>query len=520
MQYRRLKRLLDRLEARFQVAQDQLQHRRQPWRFGQAWMQKYLPHYVTAPASKLHLDLADDLSTLHTRRGTKLNRRAPRGAGKSSWSTKGYAIYCICEGVEEYIFILSEASEQSNQFVTDIAEEIAENEHIAKSYPHVAGKGRLWRTDKFKSRNGVMVQGRGVGGKIRGLANKNVRPTLVITDDPNGDDDAFSPTSRRRKLTWFAKAVMNIGDPNTNFLVLGTPIHREAIVCQLAVGQMASGWETKAYRSILRWPDRMDLWHHWEALRSNLGDPNRTATSDAFYEANREAMNEGAEVLWPEREPLEQLMAKRAGGHEAFGCEKQDIVGQEGSTEWPMEYFERPDLWFFDWPDDLTHKIQVLDPSKGSGDTPGDYQAHVQIGLGKDGLIYVDAALVREDSRKMVEHGLDMVAEWHPYAWCFEDNGTMGLLFSEIERQLEDRAKAGKALLVNYESYTSSDSKGSRIRHVGGYLSRGQVRFRNTPGARLLVEQLREWPNADHDDGPDACGVGIRRLERLVNEGN
>jgi hypothetical protein len=62
------------------------------------------------------------------------------------------------------------------------------------------------------------------------------------------------------------------------------------------------------------------------------------------------------------------------------------------------------------------------------------------------------------------------------------------------------------------------DAKSSRIRFAGAYLARRQIRFRNTPGGRMLVEQLRDWPNGDHDDGPDALGVAIRRLEILIQE--
>jgi predicted phage terminase large subunit-like protein len=56
-----------------------------------------------------------------------------------------------------------------------------------------------------------------------------------------------------------------------------------------------------------------------------------------------------------------------------------------------------------------------------------------------------------------------------------------------------------------------------RIRRLGLYFGRGQVRFRNTRGTRLLVDQLRDFPNAEHDDGPDALELAVRRLELLVN---
>jgi hypothetical protein len=30
------------------------------------------------------------------------------------------------------------------------------------------------------------------------------------------------------------------------------------------------------------------------------------------------------------------------------------------------------------------------------------------------------------------------------------------------------------------------------------------------------VEQLRDWPNGDHDEGPDALATAVTRLEELV----
>ena len=43
------------------------------------------------------------------------------------------------------------------------------------------------------------------------------------------------------------------------------------------------------------------------------------------------------------------------------------------------------------------------------------------------------------------------------------------------------------------------------------------LRFRNTRGTRLMVDQLRDFPNAGDDDGPDALDLAVRRLELLTN---
>jgi hypothetical protein len=52
------------------------------------------------------------------------------------------------------------------------------------------------------------------------------------------------------------------------------------------------------------------------------------------------------------------------------------------------------------------------------------------------------------------------------------------------------------------------------------WLARRELRFKaNSPGARLLVEQLRDFPHADHDDGPDALEMAVRVLCEAVGDG-
>ncbi len=54
-------------------------------------------------------------------------------------------------------------------------------------------------------------------------------------------------------------------------------------------------------------------------------------------------------------------------------------------------------------------------------------------------------------------------------------------------------------------------NKQTRIRRLGPYLSQRRLRFKShSPGVRLLIDQLKEFPVADHDDGPDAAEMAIR----------
>jgi hypothetical protein len=53
--------------------------------------------------------------------------------------------------------------------------------------------------------------------------------------------------------------------------------------------------------------------------------------------------------------------------------------------------------------------------------------------------------------------------------------------------------------------------KVARIRRLTRYISGREFRFRaDSPGCRRLVDQLMDFPVAEHDDGPDALEMCMR----------
>jgi predicted phage terminase large subunit-like protein len=182
------------------------------------------------------------------------------------------------------------------------------------------------------------------------------------------------------------------------------------------------------------------------------------------------------------------------------------------SDLWPAFYFDKPDLWFDEWPEFVEHRVYALDPSKGSDSKSSDYQAHVMVALGQDRKIYVEADLRREDVAAMAERAITTAARFRANEMIVEENGTMGFIVPEFERRMAELKK-----VVPLRGLSHTTPKMSRIRGVGPYLARNQIRVRNTPGGRLLVQQWRNVPNGEFDDGPDAVATAIKRLELLVN---
>ncbi len=481
---------------------------RQPLPFGLEWAAEFLPHYLKSAPSRLHRELAADLRDLHLTRGQRRNYIAPRGAAKTTWVSKAYPLWCLCERIEPFILLLSDTEAQANSFLTAIKAELEGNPALLAAYPATAGVGPEWQASGILTRGGGRVVARGAGGRIRGLTHRDRRPTLVVIDDPNKREDCHSPTMRRRVNEWIEKDVLPVGEPGTNFVAAGTTLHREAAVCRLA---NLGGWQTRRYKSILSWPHRADLWAEWQLLFGNIADDDRAERARAFYAANKQAMDDGAEVLWPERFPLVALYERLTTmGPSAFDSEFQDHAAVEGGCEWDSSYFDSPDLWYVRDPDpaDVVFRVQALDPSKGSvGDRIGDRQAHVCATLTRDGLLWFEAVLRREDCTAMVATAAELARRCKPNVLCVEVNGTMGLLASEFERVAH---LVGGAKL---ETITHTNPKAVRIRRVGQYLARHRVRVRNTDGGRMLVDEWRDWPGGEWDDAADAAAQCVARIE-------
>lgn len=476
----------------------------QPFSFD--WLTKHFGHYQSRPSSQMHRDFVAELGTLHTKRKQWKAREAPRGNAKSTYVSKAYPLWAALEGVEPFILLLSDTADQAEAFLADIKSEIEANDAIAESYPHAAGVGPIWQSKRIRLRNGVQIAAYGAGGRVRGRGNRAERPSLVIVDDANEKADAFSSTMRRRKWDWFTRDVMSVGNTNTNFFVVGTPIHREAISHRL---RNTAGWDYRGYRAIQQWPDRMDLWLEWERVLTNLGDPDRANHAEAFYAANQADMDAGAVLLWPEWESLYDLMRLRAAiGPSAFDSEKQDKPGTDGATEWPSEYFDG--IWFDKWPDGLLAMVLALDPSKGANEG-SDYQAHALVGVDRGGTIYAEVWNNREDIKLMATRTLNLAREFKPSEVVVEENGTMGALLPEYERQMADRSQLVPLMMLH-----NIGNKEVRIRGITGYLARSQLRIRNTQGGREFVSQGQDFPSGEFDDSLDAVSIALRRLEQLL----
>ena len=219
------------------------------------------------------------------------------------------------------------------------------------------------------------------------------------------------------------------------------------------------------------------------------------------------------EPLWPEKFSLDALGKMKASiGEYQWSALYQQTPRSGGGTEWPDSYFNK-EMWFDYWPSTVNLKTIGVDPSKGREGKHGDYSAIVQLGRDTDGTLYVEADLARRNSEDLIGTILEMQGEFSSDAIAFEVNQFQELLAVQLQ---------SKASLCGYAvpmvKITNTVNKNIRIRRLGPYLGQGKIRFKaNSVGTKLLVDQLKDFPVANYDDGPDALEMALRVMIDLHN---
>ncbi len=112
----------------------------------------------------------------------------------------------------------------------------------------------------------------------------------------------------------------------------------------------------------------------------------------------------------------------------------------------------------------------------------------------------------------IVEDALMIQRRFQPNGFAVEINQFQSMLAAEMWRRANEANIYMPIFGIN-----NVTNKLVRIRGLTQYLAMGKLRFKgDSPGARLLVEQLRDFPLADHDDGPDALEMALRMAGDLL----
>ncbi len=323
----------------------------------------------------------------------------------------------------------------------------------------------------------------GVGGGITGMGGH----WLIIDDPVKNREEADSSVYREKIWNWYTSTFTTRQEADARILIVMTRWHSEDLIGKLQELQNAEPLADK-----------------WETIHL----PAIAELKRMEYDPRLEG-----EALWPWKYNYEKLLQMKASvGDYQWAALYQQSPRAGGGTEWPETYFGKG-IWFDEWPKILTIKTIGIDPSKGRDGRSGDYSAVVRLGRDNDGVLFVEADLDRINTEVLTDRVIEIQKEFAADAVAIESNQFQELLAVQIEQ----KAKANDCFFPTVK-IVNTISKQIRIRRLGPYLAQGLIRFKsNSNSTRLLVDQLKDFPTASHDDGPDALEMALRVMIDLHN---
>jgi predicted phage terminase large subunit-like protein len=224
---------------------------------------------------------------------------------------------------------------------------------------------------------------------------------------------------------------------------------------------------------------------------------------------------QGTEVLWPQRESYRALMEIRVReGRASFDSEKQNEPTNPDDC-----LFRESDFVY--WDDRFASEQELIaslgggytmsgacDPSLGRQGRQHDDTAIISLLRDSAGILYVlDADLRKRKPDEILQaiiryHGLRRYTRF-----AMETNQFQEFLADEL---ITRSRAAGEQVPVSKVAHTSD--KVLRIQALQPLISAGTIRFSRRHTA--LLEQLRQFPHAAHDDGPDALEMAVAAAKR------
>ncbi|MDD5044188.1 MAG: phage terminase large subunit [Candidatus Omnitrophica bacterium] len=492
----------------------------------------YFPHYNKYPDSKMHRELSEILGKITTERGSKVAIAAPRGSAKSTLVSLQYVIYCICFKLEEFIVIVSHTQEQAANFLDDIKKEFETNPFLQQDFPSVCEFGSKldpprWTKKEILTSNKIKVIALGTGQQIRGRRNREFRPSLIILDDIESGDCFQNPQGQEHLFAWLTKSVLKSGSGKTNVVYVGTIHHYHSLLAQFTHPDLCPGWIKRIYHSVISWPVHQKLLEEWMSIynyRSCFNGKTGPEAAREFYFAHKNEMLEGVEVLWPENEEMSfyHLMVKREQeGWVSFDSEMQNEPVNPKDC-----YFNIEEIHY--WDDRFASEKELLsalesdgfemcgacDPSLGKQSRNSDFSAIISVVRSKkDGSIYVvDADIQKRLPDKTIDDILAYQRIRKYSRFGFETNQFQEYMASVLEK----RSSAEKTYLPLEEIKHSTDKLG-RIQALQPLVKSGVIQF--SKRHKILLEQMKFFPKADHDDGLDALEMVVKLCKDVGDGG-
>jgi hypothetical protein len=327
------------------------QQREQAERDFRLFCEAYFPQTFHLPWSPDHLKVIAKIEQA-VLEGGLFAMAMPRGSGKTSLCETA-CLWALIYGHREFVALVGSDEEHAASMLDSIKVELETNDLLEDDFSEVVGPVRAlegihqrsagqiyrgkqthigwtareivlptlppleWLGNHSPKSNGAIIRVAGITGRIRGMKHKrvdgtSVRPSLVLIDDPQTDESARSPSQCATRERILSGAILGLAGPGRKIagLMALTVVRPDDLADRILDREKHPQWQGERTKMVYTFPENEALWDRYaEIWREGMRADQGMGAATDFYRANREAMDAGAVIAWPERHHPDELSA-------------------------------------------------------------------------------------------------------------------------------------------------------------------------------------------------------------------
>lgn len=442
----------------------------------------------------LHKDIADTLIDKPRQQAII----APRGHAKSSWASLVGTVFDIAYDREDVIVLIKKTFPLAVTDLRNIISEVKYNPRFKLFFGH--REFLIDRQEKVYIYNPVTkhrtyIEVKGAGQSIRGIVVEGKRPSKILLDDFEDENNTLTPEQRDKVREWIAGQVMPSLNPHTGHIIaIGTIVH---------------------YDSWLN-----NLWNNYQDAQK--------AGRDFSWHVIFHQMIEDDKSIWPERFTDEyianlKMSYDELGRMDMYYQEYMNIPFNIDNADFRHDYIKD---WVgsIGWNKELQSHVRVTDADKESvvpadvivgidpsSGTSGDYTGIVVMACTPNGKRYLEVA-----DRKMLKPNelkdlvFDLYYKYHPRLIVMEEQAMQVIMGYWLR---EEMSRRNQYLPVVGEKVSTRQTKEDKLRQALQPIYNAGVMHHKAHMTDLEVELLT-FPKGKNDDLMDALYLASKYIQK------
>ncbi len=438
-----------------------------------------MPNMFSASSPEFHYKIADVLINDDIRQA---NIIAPRGHAKSSIVGGVYPLYHIMnhDGAK-LIVLVSRTQDHAIKLLGTIKDTIEYSESFRQIYGYWGQhSARQWAKSEIELKDGSMIICKGTGQQLRGIKVGSQRPTLIIVDDPEDENNTKTAEAMEANLRWLLQSAVPSLDPQKGKIcVIGTPQHQR---CMVEVLKEMKGWENMHFSPDL--DNNIALWEEWQPikkLKQKKEELDSIGRASVFY---REYM---CQIVGDEDQLFRQEYIQYHNYELKIDKDNKHYL-TDGDKEFPVNIF------------------MGVDPASSVRKT-ADYSVILPVAVDENNNRYIlQYYRQRATPMQLAESIIEYFKLFKPVKVRVESVG-----YQEMLREyLRQRCDEEKIFISGLEiKETPRTSKSSRLETMQPYFAQKKVYIKKDMPE--ILDELLLYPRGKHDDLLDGLFYAMKK---------